>query len=456
VNPLATREKRKLSVTRNGCKVCAPLGASLVFRGIEGAVPFLHGSQGCATYIRRYLISHFREPMDIASSSFSEETAIFGGKENLLTGLKNVYLQYKPQLIGIATTCLSETIGDDVRSSLKELRTKKIIPSDVKIVCVSCPSFKGTHMDGFYSAVREVVSQLCVSRTTSSAKINIFPSFISCADARYLKEICVDFGLGYVMLPDYSQTLDGPVWDRYHAIPAGGTPVAAIETMAHSCASVEFSSTIDPQQSAGQLLNERFRIRNFQMGIPIGIGQTDHFFGVLEKIAGKRVPEKYLEERGRLIDAYVDGHKYLFGKRAAVYGEEDMVAAAAGFLTEIGVEPVLCVSGGASGRLKAALQRSCGEAAANIIVREDSDFMDMEDELESLKPDILIGNSKGYSAARRLKIPLVRAFFPIHDRIGGQRILHIGYRGTQRFFDDIVNTLLSGKQDDSEIGYTYL
>ena len=54
------------NATRNACKLCAPLGASLAFRGVEGAVPFLHGSQGCATYIRRYTISHFREPVDIA------------------------------------------------------------------------------------------------------------------------------------------------------------------------------------------------------------------------------------------------------------------------------------------------------------------------------------------------------------------------------------------------------
>ena len=68
--------------TRNACKLCTPLGACLVFRGVEGCVPFLHGSQGCSTYIRRYLISHFREPMDIASSNSHEEAALFGGSKN--------------------------------------------------------------------------------------------------------------------------------------------------------------------------------------------------------------------------------------------------------------------------------------------------------------------------------------------------------------------------------------
>ena len=31
--------------TTNACKLCTPLGACLAFRGIEGAVPFLHGRQ---------------------------------------------------------------------------------------------------------------------------------------------------------------------------------------------------------------------------------------------------------------------------------------------------------------------------------------------------------------------------------------------------------------------------
>ena len=113
--------------TRNPCKACAPLGAALVMRGIAGALPFLHGSQGCATYMRRYIISHFREPMDIATSGFSEASTIFGGGENLRKGLGNVTSQYHPALIGIATTCLTETIGEDVhglaaRVSRKERR----------------------------------------------------------------------------------------------------------------------------------------------------------------------------------------------------------------------------------------------------------------------------------------------------------------------------------------------
>jgi nitrogenase molybdenum-iron protein NifN len=67
-----------------------------------------------------------------------------------------------------------------------------------------------------------------------------------------------------------------------------------------------------------------------------------------------------------------------------------------------------------------------------------------------------MGSSKGYQTARSLNVPLIRVGFPIHDRIGGQRVLHLGYRGAQELFDRIINALLEVKQETSPIGYSYL
>ena len=115
-----TAMEKNFTATRNPCKLCSPLGASIVFRGIKNSIPFIHGGQGCATYIRRYLISHYKEPIDIASSNFSESTTIFGGESNLISGLENVMRQYNPEFIGIATSCLAETIGEDIGSILNK------------------------------------------------------------------------------------------------------------------------------------------------------------------------------------------------------------------------------------------------------------------------------------------------------------------------------------------------
>ena len=89
-------------------------------------ITLLHGSQGCSTYMRRYLISHFKEPVDIASSNFTEETAVFGGGANLKLAIENVARQYAPAMIGIATTCLSETIGDDVQLILNRITSYNV------------------------------------------------------------------------------------------------------------------------------------------------------------------------------------------------------------------------------------------------------------------------------------------------------------------------------------------
>ena len=151
-----------------------PWGAALAFRGLEDGVPFLHGSQGCATYMRRYLISHFREPMDIASSSLSEKHAVFGGGPNLKKGLLNVKKKYGPKVVGVATTCLTETIGDDVPAILREFQ-KEFASRDLPaLVSVATPSFKGTHMEGWQAAVFSVVSQLAEART-GGPDINLLP-----------------------------------------------------------------------------------------------------------------------------------------------------------------------------------------------------------------------------------------------------------------------------------------
>ena len=73
-----------------------------------------------------------------------------------------------------------------------------------------------------------------------------------------------------------------------------------------------------------------------------------------------------------------------------------------------------------------------------------------------MKPDIVIGSSKGYRLARKMGVPLIRVGFPIHDRIGGQRVLHLGYAGAQQLYDRTVNALMEKKQTDSTVGYSYL
>lgn len=463
---MSTEKKQDYTATKNACKLCTPLGASLAFKGIEGAVPMIHGSQGCSTYIRRYLISHFKEPIDIACSNFAEETAIFGGGANLKIGIENIRKQYTPDLVGVSTTCLSETIGDDVPMFLREY--KEMFPDEElpPIVHVSTPSYQGTHIDGFHNAIRETVKSIVFSSCLLFRKpdpesrgehVNILPGMVSPADMRHLKQILSDFGVPFVMLPDYSHTLDGPLWDEYQKIPKGGTTVKAISSMGNARASFEFGRILAREESAGKDMDKHFDIPCHSLGLPIGVNETDKFFDALESVTGRTIPEKYADQRGRLLDAYVDGHKYVSKARAVVYGEEDLVVGLASFLSEIGIIPIICASGGKSGQLEKRIREVISDMPeAEINILDDADFITIEEKARELEPDFFIGNSKGYTTARKLDVPLVRVGFPIHDRIGGSRILHLGYRGARELFDKIVNTIIEKRQETSSVGYTYI
>jgi nitrogenase molybdenum-iron protein NifN len=400
------------------------------------------------------MISHFKEPLDIASSNFGETTAIFGGLENLRDGLANVIRQYAPRLIGIAGTCLAETIGDDIAFYLRQIAAEASEPLP-ELVHVSTPSYAGTHVEGFHATVVALVETLAKPGPRHDA-INVLPGMISPADLRYLKELLSDFGLEAIMLPDYSSTLDGPIWNEYQRIPSGGTPIEAIRRMGSARATIEFGSTWDRSHTAGALLEERFGIPRYELPMPMGVTQTDRLTEVLSELAGRPMPAIHEDDRGRLIDSYVDAHKYVFGKRAVVYGEQDLVVGLASLLAEIGIVPALCASGGRSGCLREQIVALEPDLHDDITAIEGADFSEIEVHATGQHFDLAVGNSKGYGFSRKLQIPLVRVGFPIHDRVDGPRLLHIGYRGAQQLFDRIVNSVIASTQDASSVGYSYM
>jgi nitrogenase molybdenum-iron protein NifN len=451
----------------NACKLCTPLGACLVYKGIAGTVPFLHGSQGCATYIRRYLISHFREPMDIAAANFAEHAAIFGGREVLHTGLDNVTRQYRPELIGIATTCLSETIGEDMPQLLREYRARTAgTPGQPALVHVSTPSYRGTHIDGFHATVRALVetlvgtpaapSQISNLKSKISPPVALFPGFVSAADLRHLRELGTAFGVPLTLVPDYSDTMDGASWAGYEPIPAGGTSVGEVRELGAARAALECGRMLAGEARTAGTHLAKLGVPLHRLGLPIGLRETDTFCAALTAISGRPLPATLDATRGRLLDAMVDGHKYVFGQRAVVFGDEDFVIGLTSFLCEIGVQPVVCATGGRNRRFATTMRATVPELPADTVVQHGADFADIETAATELKPNLLIGPGKGYGLAHRLGVPLVRCGFPIHDRIGGHRILHVGYAGALHLYDTLVNALLERKQESSPIGYSYL
>ncbi len=439
--------------TTNPCRMCRPMGACLAFRGIENAIVLLHGSQGCSTYMRRYISSHFNEPVDIASSSLSEKNAVYGGEANLKQGIRNVAARYSPAVLGVATTCLTETIGDDVPRIIASLLKEEPALKDTAIIPVSTPSYSGSHMDGFNDACVAIIDKLA-SPGEKTGAINLFPGFVSPADVRHLKEIMADFEAPALVLPDFSRTLDGGLNGSYSRLPAGGVSAEAVAGMTGSAFSIEFNVTGPAGQSAARLLEKKYDVYGERLPLPIGIRNCDQFFQTLGDMALRPVPGKYQEERARLLDAMVDAHKYLLGKKAVVYGDADFVLGLTSFLTDVGISVAVAASGGGE-EFQDRIREAAAAAETPPVVLTETDFDEIGAQARQAGAELLIGSSKGNHIARELDIPLLRLGFPIHDRIGAQRILHVGYRGAMNLLDLLTNTLIAREQETLAGGYGY-
>ena len=428
----------------NPCKMCMPMGSVSAFAGIANCMTILHGSQGCSTYIRRHMATHYNEPVDIASSSLTEQGTVFGGEKNLIKGLENLITLYHPEVIGVATTCLAETIGEDIPRMIRDFYAAHP-ECEAQIYTVSSSGYSGTQFEGFFAALHAIVSQTRMS-TEKNEKINIITGMLSPADTRYLKRLTKDMGLDAIFLPDLSENLDGGHETVYERLKPGGTALADIHKMAGARATIELSTFVHDGSSPAKYLFDAYGVPYTRLHLPIGLAGSDTLMKALISLGGSTTPEMQ-KERARYLDAMVDSHKYNTQGRAIVFGEPDLAYALAGLCMENGIVPVVVATGAKCEVLAGLLKEDIAKLAdtffvEKFIIADDCDFDSIEAWAKDYRANIMIGNSDGRRIAHKLNITLIRCGFPIHDQVGGQRVRTLGYEGSITLLDRATNELL--------------
>lgn len=438
--------KKKFAVV-NPTKMCQPMGAIQAIMGLKNAMPLIHGSQGCATYMRFQLIRHFREPIEVASTSLNEKTVIYGGEPNLLKGLKNISEKQNPDIICVMSSCLTETIGDDISGIIAKFQDANIGLNLPEMVSVSTPSFAGSHIDGYDSAVLELVRHFARVGVDND-KINLIMGNLSPGDINQVKDLMNDLGVESIILTDTSLNLDAPLDESTLELHEFGTTIEEIKDTPNSKATIALSKHVD---SAGKYLENNFGVKSFGDKLPIGIKNTDEFIGKIVDVSDIAIPEKIIRDRGRLCDILVDSHAYNYGKKVAIFGDPDMVIGIAYMVSEMGMIPEILSIGVESERFMEDVKVLSKDISYKPIVLNNSDLYDLEEFLEDHKNehkvDVLIGNAYGASIADKLNIPLFRIGFPIFDRVGTQRISIMCYNGGIKFVDDLTNMMIDHYYD---------
>ncbi|MCA1455775.1 nitrogenase iron-molybdenum cofactor biosynthesis protein NifN [Bradyrhizobium sp. BRP22] len=437
---IVTTPKKACAV--NPLKVSQPIGGAFAFMGLRGAMPLLHGSQGCTSFGLTLFVRHFKEAVPLQTTAMSEVTTVLGGYENVEQAILNIYNRAKPEIIGICSTGVTETNGDDVEAYIKLIREQHPQLANFPLIFVSTPDFKDAFQDGWEKTVARLVELLTEAPPAKAerdpARVNVLPGcHLTPGDLDELRTILEDFGLKPFFLPDLAGSLDGHIPDVFAPTSIGGIGVDEVASMGRSSWTIAIGAQMRRAAEAMQA----------KTGVPFrlferlcGLTPNDEFITFVSEISGRPVPAKYRRQRGQLADAMLDAHFHIGGRKLAIGAEPDLLFDLSSMLHEMGAQ------------VTAAVTTTQSPVLERIETREVliGDLEDLEELARTRGSDLLITHSHGRQAAARLKIPFYRAGFPMFDRIGAGHQLKVGYRGTRDLIFNIANLVIADREENHQ------
>ncbi|GFO53952.1 bifunctional nitrogenase iron-molybdenum cofactor biosynthesis protein NifEN [Geomonas sp. Red276] len=428
------------NATVNPQKNSPALGATLAFLGIDKMLGLLHGAQGCSTFIRLQLSRHFKESIALNSTSMSEEAAIFGGWENLKLGLNRVMEKFKPAVVGVMTSGLTETMGDDVRSAIVKFRQAHPEHDAIPVIHASTPDYCGSMQEGYAAAVEAIVATVPEGGSTVKGQVNILPGCqLTPAEVEEIASICEAFGLVPIVMPDISNALDGHIDATVSALSVGGVSVDRIRWAGRSEATLYFGDSLS---DAAKILKSKFGIACYGFTSITGLEETDLLMTTLSAISERPIPLKFQRWRSRLMDAMVDSH-YQFGqKKVAIALEADHLKGMTRFLLGMGCDVQVAISATRTKGLDAL-------PVENLFV---GDLEDLEQ--TAAGADLLVANSNGRQAAKKLGINAhLRTGMPVFDRLGSHHKMWVGYQGTLNLVFEVANIFQANAKEAQKLAH---
>ncbi len=435
-------EVQRDALVVNPAKICQPIGASYAAMGIHNCMPHSHGSQGCLSYLRMCLTRHFREQTVGTTSSFYEGTAVFGGASNLKKSLANIEAVYTPEVVAIHTTCLSETIGDDVNQIIEDVQMEELIDPSIKLCAASTPSYVGSHVTGYDNMVKSFVTTFA-TKTKPNGKLNLIPGFVDPGDIREMKRILSIMNIPTIVFPDQTDVFDAGITGDGGLFAKGGTPIGDVEDSANSIGTIALCGMAGG--AAANVFKNKFKMP-VQIGpVPIGVRYTDRFIMKAAELASVPIPPELEHERQRVVDMMTDAHPHFYGKKVAIFGDCDIIEGLTSLVLEMGMEPTVVLSGSVSKKFEERVSEMIHPMYPDSHILTGADLFTLHQIIKNEPVDMLIGNTYGKHIALAEDIPLIRVGFPIMDRANLHYFPVMGYAGAARMIEWIGNTFLDIK-----------
>lgn len=408
----------------NPLKLSQPMGATLAFLGIKNCMPLMHGAQGCASFTKVLFTRHFNDPIAIQTTAVNDITAVIdGGDKGISEAVENITKKVTPDLVGLFTTGMTETKGDDIKGATLLLKEKQ------KMVYVHTPDFEGGLESGWSLSVQNIISQLVLPQeNVKKDKVLLIPNVnLSPIEVEKLKETLELLSLEVFALPDLSDSLDGHLGVKQGALSGGGILVSDIEALGDAGAVITIGRSV---KKCGEVfLEKNAQTRHLHFDSLMGLEASDRFFAELLDYLGKSdVPRSIKRWRARLQDVLLDTHFVLGKAKIIVADEPDSVYGIAKALQEVGCSVDAYIA-----------QRSDVQENFTCHVSV-GDFEEVEKHLP--KADMLIANFHGERLTHQYHKALLIRGFPNYEQVGIGLRNNILYEGSCSFLCEVNNLLV--------------
>ncbi len=420
------------------------IGAMRIATAMKGLHYVLHAPQG-DTYADLLFTMIERRNVRPPVTYTTFQARDLGGDtaELFKNAARSAYERFQPQAMIVGASCTAELIQDDPGGLAAALN----LPCPV--VALELPAYQRKENWGASETFYQLVRALCTPHvptravgapgSSSGTKPEREPG------ARIRCNVLGPTALGFRHKDDLREVLD-----LLRRLDVDINVVAPLDATPHDLTRLgeaDFNVVMYPEvaMQAAQWL-----LRNFGQAVvktvPIGVGATRNFIREVAALSGADPAPLLNDPRARSpwYSKSVDS-TYLTGKRVFVFGDATHVVAAARIAaTELGFEVV------GLGTYSREFARDVRDAAklygCEALITDD--YLDVEERVAELHPELVLGTQMERHIAKRLGIPCAVISAPMHVQdFPARHAPQMGFEGANVMFDAWVHPLMMGLEE---------
>ncbi len=437
--------RKDIFLPRNGC---ALHGALQTIRALNGIVPIVHATSGCAyqNFLANSAGSAGTYAINgpaIPGTTIQERHIIFGGASRLREQIKNTVKIIQGQLYIVLNSCPAAMVGDDIDAMCREAREQ-----GENVIDSLSAGFHGDSHFGYDKILVDIFEQLPLvfknlHKEKQARLVNIF-GIVPFSDINYkgdLEEIKrILSGIG-ITANTFFNTED------------------SLEQL-KSASSAELSIVFGEWgKNAAEKLNELYGVPVLSFdSIPVGVKQTINF---IQSVSAKLLftpdelsaAEKFLIEEQTRFTRYIQSVRELYyenhiARNATIVAQGNTALGIAKFLTSdfgITIENLIITDFYSSETLTDE-QKALSLASIGVNIHFSSDAKFIEKIIRSGTSGIILASSLEEQAADDNDIPLLVISYPQYKRVSLTKT-YAGINGALFLTEDLFSAVLSSNLD---------